>query len=245
MTESPFVSPDVVHTKAAPVANGPNAVTQSGKSTASATASSPARSRQACGSVEMHEALSAFSRQDTMEDPVVVTLIAVVARHVAALPTANAPRAAVQAGIAGIRARPSTVERDSHGAGTVAHTEGVAVAACVGQSARLVTVTTEGARLKATWRHSKTLEPWVRALMAPVARQVAAVPTAKGPRAAVQRGMSVRRARPLEVWRLTQASGRVVGQLAARASVTQFAMLWPVVVREIVVERHVRTLPAA
>lgn len=89
------------------------------------------------------------------------------------------------------------------------------------------------------------LVPVVDAVMVPVARQVAALPAAKGPRAMVHWATSATRARPLDDARSVHAVGRVEIQRPSRAVRMQDAMSEPAVVRPTLVARHVATLPAA
>lgn len=244
--ELPFVRPEVRQVNAAPAAKGPRAAVQSGTLRASSTTVLPARSRHGSGSDVMQVSESASSRHSTTVSPKVFSVMRSVPKQVATLPTAKPPSATVHTGMAATRARPSVSARSWQGSGTVAHT-GCGTGVDVGSSQRTpsVTVPVPESKPKATRRHSTMLAPSVDSVMDPVARQVAALPTAKGPRATAQTATSATRSRPLESSRLTHASGRVVMHLPSRAVKMQSAMSDPTVKIERDVARQVAMFPAA
>jgi hypothetical protein len=88
MMELPLVKPDVRQVAVVPTANGPRAVTQSGRLMASWIALLSAKSRHGSGSEVIHCSDKASSRQVTIVSPNVFELMRSVPKQVATLPTA-------------------------------------------------------------------------------------------------------------------------------------------------------------
>ncbi|KAL1839677.1 hypothetical protein VTK73DRAFT_3983 [Phialemonium thermophilum] len=241
--ELPLVKPEDKHVAAAPTANGPKAVRHSGTSRTSCAASSVCRLRHCWGSELMHCEDRASVKHETMLPPSVKMLMAPVARQVATLPAAKAPRAVTQMGMAGIRARPEMDPRLWQGAGIGGQ---IGVGVGVAMQATSVDVAVPETKPSAISRHSMTPTPVLELVKAPVDRQVAAAPAAKGPRAAAQSGTSIRRSvRLVSDARLTQRLGKVVMQRPSRAVRMQLAMSEPAVDGVMEVARQVATLPTA
>lgn len=127
--------------------------------------------------------LRALLRQVMMLAPVVVSAMLLVERQTSASPTAKGPRATTQAGTSATSARPFSLDRFEQAAGS----DEMQVPD------------------KAVLRQETIVVPAVVTLMVSVVKQVATLPTAKGPRAARQSGTSGISARPLELERLSHA----------------------------------------
>lgn len=212
----------------------------------SSAAVSSSRSRQASGREVIHVSAKASERHSTTVSPRVLSEMRSVLKQMATLPVAKPPRATVQRGMAAISAAPDVSAKSSQALGMVAHTaswEGVGVA--VLQTALPVTVLVPESKPKAIRKHSTMLAPSDDEVMDPVARHVAALPAANGPRATVQTATSAISSKPFESSRLVHSSGRVVIHLPSRAVKMQSAISDPTVVSEMLVARHVAMLPAA
>lgn len=112
--------------RAAPTANGPRAAVQEMRSWGSWPTGSVPRARQAAGRSVMQMLGMAAWRQATRPAPLVPTPM-LADRHAPAWPPAKAPRAVVQSGTRGVRAKPLAPPRAWHACGRVlAQTEGSA-----------------------------------------------------------------------------------------------------------------------
>jgi hypothetical protein len=98
---------------------------------------------------------------------------------------------------------------------------------------------------KAIRKHSTMLVPVVDEVIDPVARQVAALPAAKGPRAVVQRATFPTSTRPLEFSMSVHDPGRVVIHRPSSAVRIHSAISAPTVNSEGVVATQVAMFPAA
>lgn len=232
------------HVSASPAAYGPSAATHKGMSTARFSSGSFSMFVQAGGSDFGHWAERAVVRQSTMVEPRVLVEIASVARHCAALPTANTPSPVTQSGTETKRARPLSVASDVQAGGkvTLHVVGGVVVGVQIGRPPAPVV----DLKPSAVSRQVMMLIPVVEPVICPVARQVAAVPTANGPKAVTQSATSGMRDRPVSVDSLVHASGRVVMHRLLRDVNKQLTTDFPVVVRPMAdVEIQVRVLPTA
>jgi hypothetical protein len=235
---------------ALPTARGPSCKIHVGISPTRAPTPSVPSFVQAAGSCVMHCVLNAFSRHVTMTEPVGLKVMALWPTQSAAVPVLKRPRAVIQAG----RSKPMGMAPLSLPILAQADgTEGQA-AVLVGAAADVVgllhTLGPVGTVLptvkpRAISRHVMTLRPLLEALITLVARQVAAEPAAKGPRAAAHRSRSGMRARPWSLLRLTHGCGSVEMQRPWSALRMQELMLVPVVDDVSVVAKQVATLPAA
>lgn len=206
----------------------------------------PSKFRHGSGSDVIHVPERASSRHSTTVSPKVFCVIRFVPKQVATLPTAKPPSAVVQTGIATMRARPFVSAKFAQGSGIVAQTgSGGVDVGSLPHRALPVTVPVPESKPKAIRKHSTMLVPWVDEVMAPVARQVAALPAANGPRATAQRATSATSARPLESSRSVHESGRVVIHLPSSAVRMQSAISAPAVKIEMLVARQVAMFPAA
>ena len=234
------------HVRASPVAYGPRAVIHSGMSTSSSTEPvSSLMAVQAEGSDDGQLASSADVRQLMIESPVTVVVSTSSETHVNTLPLAKTPRLAVHVVRSTAMPRPTWPARSSQEDG---RDTAQALDDEVGQAIETVSVVVEvglSGMSRASNRQSTMLEPVVEDVIDVVDKQSAALPTAKGPSWVTQSGTSTTRSRPSSSYRARQESGSSLMQVSASESVRQSTIDWPVVVRSMLLVKHVRVLPVA
>lgn len=164
-----------------PTAYPPRAVTQLVNLGTMASPVSLLRAVQAAGTsfTQGHPAFKALERQASTSDPVLVGRMLEVDRHLATSPTALVPSAVTQVARFGTIAKPARLPSAEHAGGNVVtHTGGGVV---TGHVLPPPPFASGSPSPKAFSKHCTMSVPEV----SPPAKQVAALPTANGPRAVV------------------------------------------------------------